>query len=260
MSEHVDFLARYGLDKHRQKLLETPEGRDSIARTINNKYRPAPIDNSHHSDDILYNAISDKNKTTYLDDADASAVRRIVPSLSDEAKNAIVDHNLHSNYGIGMSLAEHGNDRHRSHLLDNPNHQIRSTVAKYGNDSHRNALVDDNNEMVRANVARYGNDSHREKLVDDPYPIVRNTIAEIGNDEHRNKVYEYAKKYPAHYGRTLDAVAEKGTDAQRNEILNHSKATTSPFLNALHSINSHPNATTEQKNKVEQLFKQMDNK
>lgn len=259
MSEHADFLARYGLESHRKAMMKSPEGRDSIARTINNKYNPSPTDNSHYSDDILYSAIAHKNKTGSIADADVMSVRRIIPKMSDEGKDSIIDHNLHRS-SIGMSLAEHGNDRHRSHLIDHPDHQVRAAVAKFGNDAHRHELVNDDSEYVRTAVAKNGNDAHREKLVDDPYPMVRNTIAEVGNDEHRNKVYEYAKKYPKHYGRTLDAVAKKGTSEQRDEILNHSSATTPPFLDALHSIRSHPESTEEQKNKASELFKQMDDK
>lgn len=161
MSLNHKFLAKYGSQKHIEKLVNSddPKHRAEVATK-----HPEYHEKLMHDPDL-----------------------KVREQVAFHAKSKpILDHMVSRNYdhGIMTAIASHGHKDHLDQLVNHLSHIVRSTVAKHKHPDHLDKLVHDSHADVRVDVAEFGQDHHRDKLVHDNDRMVRTTVARFGNNNH----------------------------------------------------------------------------
>ena len=96
-----------------------------------------------------------------------NTTRTLIKAIILDPSIITEDMSRHDDWGVRVTIAELGKNRHRNVLVNDTHFKVRVAVATYGTTKHRDILINDSNVYVRCYVARYGTNKQRDILHDD---------------------------------------------------------------------------------------------
>ena len=282
--ERKEFIAKFGTPAHQNKLMSDREPfiRRMVARHGSDEQRDQMMDDESPSVRItIAEQGRDRHRDKLVRDSDYNVLRAVAEHGSDSHREQLVDH---PNPNVQNSVARKATARQAGRMLDNPNldsYAVDKIADQYATthfdklinhpkleqDSFRNLAVGavgkpDRMEKMM-NHKHISDDSLRDiadmatydqqgdlyhKLLKHPaaHTQTKNVIARYGNESHREALAKSRNTAPA----TLNTLAHYGDNTTRDHILDHHNV---EFGSALSTIEHHPDATPEQKQRVKHI-------
>lgn len=144
------------------------------------------IDRDGDSSRVVTNKIKIIRELTVEDLLKFNTIKTLIKAIILDPSIITDDMLSHSDWGVRVTIAELGKNRHRNILVNDNHFKVRIAVAIYGTTKHRDILINDLNVWVRCYVARYGTNKHRNILINDQHWMVRKYVAKYGTNKQRD--------------------------------------------------------------------------
>lgn len=148
------------------------------------------IDRDGDSSRVVTNKIKIIRELTVDDLLKFNTTRTLIKAIILDPSIITEDMLRHDDWGVRVTIAELGKNRHRNVLVNDTHFKVRVAVATYGTTKHRDILINDSNVYVRCYVARYGTNKHRNILLNDEHWMVRKYVAKYGTNKQRDILHD----------------------------------------------------------------------